>query len=219
MESMKRIAIVVSVVMAIMAAVGIYGLAPKVRPPETWLEEKMLTSVDDYQLIPQEFGSKVSYRMSQISYDTLKPIGIACQRLQDSRGEEVEVVVIAGDSMEAFHDQKICFNAQGWELKNQEVRYLETERHGRIPIMWMTINQPGQASKEAMYVFRTPLGFATYDSAKIEFLKAKLKDPFADVFGFSYRFIGLSHGVDEAELKRVAAAYLDQLDESTNGIL
>lgn len=216
---MKRVAIVVSVVMAILAAVGIYGMAPKQRPAESWLEDKMLTQVDDYQLIPAEFGSKISYKMSDISYETLKPIGIACQRLEDLKGETVEVVVIAGDSMEAFHDQKICFNAQGWVVNNSEVRYMETKRHGRIPIMWMTINQPGQEAREAMYVFRTPLGFASYDSAKIEFLKAKMKDPFGNIYGFSYRFIGLTNGVDETELKRFAASYLDSLDESTNGVL
>lgn len=217
---MKRIAFVVAPVLAVMAVVGIYGSAPKGKKhTEAWLEDMMLTEVGDYQLIPKEFGSKISYKMGDVSYEVLKPIGIACQVMEDSKANRIDVVVIAGDSMEAFHDQKICFNAQGWNLTTLEKRTLETKSRGTVPITWMTIQRGQEPKQEAMYIFRTPNGFANYDDAKVEFLKAKLKDPFAETLGFSYRFVGMTADVDEQELRDFAAAYLDNLAESTNGIL
>lgn len=217
---MKRVAIVVAPVLAIMAAIGIYGSAPKgAKHTEAWLEDMMLTEVGDYQLAPKEFGSKISYKMGDVSYEVLKPIGIACQIMEDSKGNQIDVVVIAGDSMEAFHDQKICFNAQGWTLTTLESRELETKTRGKIPITWMTIKRGDSPKQEAMYIFRTPNGFANYDNAKIEFLKAKIKNPFSETLGFSYRFVSMTPGISEKDLREFAANYIDKLNESTKGIL
>ncbi|MBX3114305.1 MAG: exosortase-associated EpsI family protein [Fimbriimonadaceae bacterium] len=214
----KQLSVIIGV-MAVMAVISYMGQRPHEPLPESWLEEKMLTSNEGFILRPMSFDSKISYRMDQTTYDTLKPIGIACQIMQDTKGREIDVVTIAGESMEAFHDQRICFNAQGWELLVVETRFIATKRHGRIPVSWMTIRRPGEQKREAMYIFRTPEGFADYNSAKWGFLVAKSKDPFARQIGFSYRFIGLTPDVNAEDLTQFAIEYLDTLDETTNGVM
>lgn len=221
---MKKIAIVLVVVLAAMAAASLRGTQKLERPPESWLEEKMLTDVGDFTLWqPMSFDSKVSYKMDERSYEILKPIGIACQRMKDSRGRDLDVVVIAGDSMEAFHDQKVCFAAQGWTLqpdeKGNEVEAgtMKTKAYGEIPVSWMRLTRDGQATRYAVYIFRDPNGFNTYDGAKWGFMKAKIQHPFSPIKGFSYRFIGLTEDFTKEEVEAIAVEYLDRLAETTHG--
>lgn len=217
---MNKLYIAVAGTMVVMtAALHLGKRASPERPPETWLENMMLTENAGYQLVPEVPGTKISYSMHPDTYKVLNPIGIACQKFQDPSGRQMDVVIIAGDSMQAFHDQRVCFKAQGWDLLSEEVRYLKTERHGTIPVTWMTIQLPGQAPKEALYAFRSPTGFQTYDQAKLGFIKAKLKDMFGEQIGYSYRFIGLTSDVDAQELAYFARTYLDNLDVSTQGVM
>jgi hypothetical protein len=214
---MKKLLIATCVLLAVLAAAKEAGRKPAEVIPESWLEEKMLEQVGDFQLIPKEFGSKISYKMDESSYEVLKPIGIACQMMKDSRGREIDVVIIAGRSMEAFHDQEICFNAQGWTIEKMVERDISTKSRGDVPVSVMTISRDGGASRSAFYMFRTPEGHSSYDKAKWDYLVGKFRNPFKDQLGFSYRFIGLTPDITEKEVEEFAVAYLDQLDQTTNG--
>lgn len=216
---MKNILIGVGLSCLVLGGVKEVGKRPAEVLPETWLEEKMLTEVDEFQLIPKEFGSTITYKMSDVSYEVLEPIGIACQRMEDLQGRAIDVVIIAGHSMKSFHDQQICFKAQGWNMLTTEQRTMDTKSHGKIPYSFMSVSMRGELPKPAMYLFRTPLGFADYAGARMGFLQGKLKDPFATQVGYSYRFIGLTPDVSEDELRDFAADYLDKLDEQTKGVM
>ncbi len=216
---MKKMVLVLVLLLASMAAISFLGQRRPDPLPESWLEEKMLTENNGYVLRPNEFESKISYRMDKTTYDLLKPIGIACQIMESDSGKSIDVVAIAGESMESFHDQRVCFNAQGWELMVVEERFIETKRHGKIPVSWMTIRKPGSQPREAMYIFRHPEGFSSYDQAKWGFLKSKVKAPFTRQIGYSYRFIGLTPEVDAEQLIEFAVVYLDTLDETTKGVM
>ncbi len=217
---MKKLYYAVAGTLAVGAAFVHFGQkAAAERPPESWLEGMMLVENHGYQLVTDQPGKKISYSMAPETYQVLNPIGIACQKMEDAAGRQMDVVIIAGDSMQAFHDQRVCFKAQGWDLLSEEIRYLKTERHGTIPVTWMTIQLPGQSPKEALYAFRSPVGFQTYDQAKLGFIKAKLKDMFGEQIGYSYRFIGLTPDVDANELAQFAVEYLDTLDVQTEGVM
>lgn len=216
---MKKLIVVLVVLMASMAAISYMGQRKTDPLPESWVEQKMLTENDGYTLRPDTFDSKISYKMDKTTYDLLKPIGIACQLMESPDGKQIDVVAIAGESMESFHDQRVCFNAQGWELLVVEERFIETKRHGKIPVSWMTIRKPGALPREAMYIFRHPEGFSSYDQAKWGFLKSKIKAPFERQIGYSYRFIGLTPDIDAQQLTDFAIKYLDTLDETTNGVM
>ncbi|MFM9873929.1 MAG: exosortase-associated EpsI family protein [Fimbriimonadaceae bacterium] len=212
-------ALIVCGLLAVLAVGKEVGKKPQREIKESWVEEKMLSDVDNFQLLPREFGSKISYKMSPDSYAVLNPIGIACQVMQDDAGRQIDVVVISGRSMEAFHDQQICFRAQGWDLLDQGERTIQTNSHGKIPAAWMKIQQRGQLPRNAVYLFRTGEGFSSYGKAKWDFLFGTVKRPFQEQIGFSYRFIGLTPDVSEADLDKFAGEYLDKLDESTKGVM
>jgi len=216
---MKKMALIVVGLLAVLAVGKEVGKKPQREIAESWVEEKMLTEVNDFQLLPKEFGSKISYKMSEDSYTVLNPIGIACQVMEDPAGRRIDVVVISGRSMEAFHDQQICFRAQGWDLLDQGEREIETKSYGKIPAAWMKIQQRGQLPRNAMYLFRTGEGFSSYNQAKWDFLLGNIKRPFSEQIGFSYRFIGLTPDVTEQELVEFGANYLDQLNNTTNGVM
>ncbi len=216
---MKKMALIVCGLLAVMAVGKEVGKKPQREIKESWVEEKMLTEVDDFQLLPKEFGSKISYKMSEDSYKVLNPIGIACQVMEDDAGRRIDVVVISGRSMEAFHDQQICFRAQGWDLLDQGERKIDTKSYGQIPAAWMKIQQRGQLPRNAMYLFRTGEGFSSYGQAKWDFLLGNVKRPFQEQIGFSYRFIGLTPDVTEDELVKFGAEYLDKLNDSTKGVM
>ncbi len=216
---MKKVAQILIPLLAVLALVSISGARKPERPTEASVENMMLTELGDYQLQPKEFDSKISYKMDETSYEVLDPIAIACQIFEDSRGEQVDVVVIAGDSSQAFHDQQICFKAQGWELKLVEERKLKTKAHDEIPVSFMTIKRPNSHERYAVYAFRSPIGFQTYSQQKFGWVQAKLLDPFGGKKGYSYRFIGLTDGLSQEDVMKFATDYIDQLDATTDGLM
>lgn len=217
---MRKEFIVVGVLFLLGAGLAAVARQPSPqRPPESWVEENMLESVGDFTLRPKEFGSKISYKMDELSYETLRPIGIACQIFEDSAGRQIDVVVIAGDSSESFHDQRICFAAQGWEIVNLDEIVMRSERLKDIPATRMTIKKPGMLPKESLYIFRSPSGFVTYNRMKFDFLTSKVRNPLGYERGFSYRFIGLTDSITLDELKAFAIEYLEKLSENPDGLM
>lgn len=185
---------------------------------EPWLWEMMLTELHGYRVQPSDLGENITYKMDKVSYDVLDPIGIACQRMTNEYGQMFDVVIIAGDSMNAFHDQQICFNAQGWDIKEMKGVMLESEYRGQVPISMMTITRDDGPEQYAAYFFRSPSGFVSYNRAKIDFFMHRLKKGKPGM-GFSYRFIGLSPDMTEEDVTRFATQYLDKLYETTDGEL
>jgi hypothetical protein len=216
---MKKVALVLIPLLAVLAIVSISGTRKPVRPTEESVEKMMLVELGDYKLQPKEFDSMISYKMDETSYEVLDPIAIACQIFEDSRGQQVDVVVIAGDSSQAFHDQQICFKAQGWELKLVEERKLATKAHGEIPVSFMTIQRPNSHERYAVYAFRSPIGFQTYAQQKFGWVRAKLLDPFGGKKGYSYRFIGLTDDLTQEDVMKFATDYIDGLHTKTNGLM
>lgn len=185
---------------------------------EAWLVNMMPTELHGYKVLPSEFGENISYKMDESSYEVLNPIGIACQRMVNDRDLAFDVVVIAGDSMNAFHDQQICFNAQGWEILETSLIDIPTETRGKVRSFMMKIQQEDTGVFTALYMFRSPNGFVSYNQAKVDFFMKRLFSSKPGL-GFSYRFIGLSEDLGEDDVVRFASQYLDKLNETTHGQL
>lgn len=215
---MKTKFIVVAVMLAVAAAASMLYKVPYERPTEDWLESQMLTELGRYELVKGEYGDRpITYRMDEVSYETLDPIGIACQRMSDGGSRDFDVVVIAGDSMKAFHDQQICFNAQGWNIVSTKTIYLPTENRGQVPTFLMEINrEEGEPTRTALYMFRAPGGYKTYNWAKVDFFMNQLTTGKPGL-GYSYRFIGLSEDLTEDDVIAFAKNYLDKLYEESGG--
>lgn len=217
---MKKHFIVVAALLGVAATASMLYTVPYERPDENWLEDQMITEIGRYELDrdPDQYGDRpITYRMDEVSYETLDPIGIACQRMTDGGNKAFDVVVIAGDSMKAFHDQQICFNAQGWNIVSTETIYLESELRGKMPAFLMEINrEKGDPTRWALYMFRAPGGYKTYNWAKIDFFMHQLSSGKPGL-GYSYRFIGLSPDMSKEDVIAFSVNYMDKLYEETDG--
>ena len=215
---MKSKFIAALVLLALTGVAGLFYQQSFPRPPESWLVEMMPTEVEGFRVQPKDSANpNISYRMDKMSYEKLDPIGIAAQRVRDEAGREIDVVVIAGDSMDAFHDQQVCFTAQGWAVRDMQQVLLNTRTRGQVVVSKMLLFKDGR-EQDAIYLFRSPKRFNTYQGAKLDFFMQQLTQGKPGV-GFSYRFIAMTPDVDRETLIRYAIAFLDQANETTKGVL
>lgn len=184
---------------------------------EEWLYEMMPAEMESAQMRQSTLGETVTYRMDESTYEVLEPIGIACQIWSTPEGE-FDVVIIAGESMKSFHDQKICFNAQGWNIRDLRQRILPTESHGDIPFTVMELDRRDGNVKWGIYTFRPPTGFGDFRTADLGFMINEIKTGQPGT-GYSYRFIGMSDGLTEDQVFDFAKRYMERVKESSNGIL
>ena len=117
MENMNK-AMIVACVAILPGAVwsGAQLSKPKVTLDESWLIDRVPDIVPGYRLLPSDTNPKTTYKMDPETYAELEPIGITAQIYRDAQGHEFEAVVIAGQDMATFHDQRVCFTTQGWSL-------------------------------------------------------------------------------------------------------
>jgi hypothetical protein len=188
------------------------------RPPESWVEGLAPTQVGDWKLEPKEPGAKFSYKMDKITYDELDPIGIVAQRMRNG-GLVYDAVIIAGNQNESFHDQRWCFQAQGWELEETLVDKVATKNAGEIPVQLVKISRPGQPATIALFTFQGPSKFhaTTFEMGRDYFMAGLSSGRLHN--GFFFRFIPQFPGATKEEVKEFAADYIDAAFESSGGVL
>ena len=157
--------------------------------------------------------------MPEVVYKELDPVGITAQRYSGPGGRSYDAVIVAGDRMESFHDQRWCFKAQGWDLKSEEDAKLQTKSWGEIPIKVVQISRDGMAPTFAVFTFKGPTKFhsdiptMSYDYFFFELFKQK------KFVGTEYRVIPLYSGATKNEVLQFAADYIDATSASSGGKL
>lgn len=184
---------------------------------EDWLYSLMPESMPESSLMQSLDDSRVTYKMDKSTYETLDPIGIACQQWRTPTGN-YDAVIIAATQMGAFHDQQICFRAQGWNILTVKNREVETKSHGSVPFTVMELENNLGAKQFGIYAFRPPGGFSGYANGDIGFVKYELSTLKPGI-GFSYRFIGLDNDQTEDDVINFAKTFLEDAKESSNGVL
>ncbi len=207
---------VVTIPMAALTMQKFYTKTPRVHDDQ-WLYESMPTELDKSTVRQGDDVPNISYMMDEKTYETLDPIGIAAQVWTTPVGQ-FDAVIIASDSIKAFHDQRICFNAQGWVIKDLKVREVDVPSHGMVPFTVMTLDRNDGDTKYGIYTFRPPIGFTSYEKAKIGFLLNELKTGQPGL-GYSYRFIGMSSGLTEDQVIDFAKEYMAAAKKSSGGVL
>jgi hypothetical protein len=157
--------------------------------------------------MPSVENPKQSYKMDQRTYDLLSPYGIV-SRIYGLGDQSYDVVLIAGNDRENVHDPRICFAAQGWELKDLHTVTVTTKTRGTIPMTMLTIVGNGKKNLAAFF-YRGPKGF--YASTP-ELGAALVFAPITGEFNTDavfYRFMSMSNATTEDELKRFIAKYMD----------
>jgi hypothetical protein len=214
MERMKKTLWIMS---GLMTSIGLaYNFAP--RPAEKNLTEDQVINmlpikVGRFQPMLKD-GEKVSYKMDKSSYDILKPWGI-CARVFVNGNESYDVVAIASNSKESFHDPQICFSAQGWRLSNQRDDVIKTKTRGDVPVTLVDMEQNGD-QRVAMYFFRLTKGYYG-NMSKVK--KDMLLNLFTNRVKDEGAFIRLipTGTVDVEKMKKFAAQWVDSAGETSKG--
>lgn len=187
------------------------------RPPESWVTDKAPTKVGSFDLQPETPGSKISYKMNESTYEELDPIGIAAQRYNGPGGQGYDAVIVCGNNMESFHDQRWCFKAQGWDLLEEKDAATVTKTYGRIPVKLVKIGRANTSPSYAVFTFRGPSGFhADVPSLSKDFFKYELFKQ-KKFIGSQYRFIPGWNGATPEEVLKFAAEYIDEAAKSGKG--
>jgi hypothetical protein len=202
----------------LMTSIGLaYNFAP--RPHEKSMTEDEVIAmlpikVGKFQPMLKQ-GEKVSYTMDKSSYDILKPWGI-CARVFVSGNESYDVVAIASNSKESFHDPQICFSAQGWRLSNQRDDVIKTKTRGDVPVTLVDMEQRGD-NRVAMYFFRLSKGYyGNMGLVKRDMLKHLFTNWGQKDEGAFIRLIPTG-SVDVEKMKKFATDWVDAANESSQG--
>ncbi|HVL40335.1 MAG TPA: exosortase-associated EpsI family protein [Fimbriimonadaceae bacterium] len=191
-------------------------LTPAVDLPsksEEWLIEQAPAQVDRFTFVPGP-SAGVSYDVHPYTYEELKPFGVV-GRIYNAGDEAYDVLLISSNRKESFHDQRVCFSAQGWTLTEETQDTLETHR-GRIPITLVKMTHRDIGDQIAVYFYKGPGGFHARPN---QLTWAMFKEQFfwgTDLDSVFYRFIPVRGG-DKDKLYDFIRHYLKAADESSGG--
>lgn len=207
-----------TMVRSALAAVGVKSTAIKVPPEhknEEWMVANSPRQIGAYQYEPGRDNPEVSYKMDEGTYDTLKPWGIVARRF---RGDDkvFDAVLIASESKDSFHDPRVCFTAQQFNIDKETVDMVQTQTRGTIPVTLAEMSSK-EGKTLTVFFYRGPGGFypTTQDLKKNMFIHQckTMEDP----QGVFYRFIAMYPGANKADLFKFIGEFLDKSGETSGG--
>lgn len=208
---------------ALAALLIVAGLAIQLTPrislaagkTEDQLERLAPSEVADYQMVRSADDPEQSYKMNQMTYDELKPFGIVSRIFQNGT-RKFDVVLIASNRKESFHDPRLCFTSQGWTLLDEEQKEIDTSR-GKIPITFAKMKSIDGDPQITAFFYRGNNGYyATAQRFAFDNLLRQLKGSI-DLEGVFYRFIPLYPGATQDELIEFIKQYLDAAEKTSGG--
>ncbi len=89
----------------------------------------------------------------------LNPDALLSRRYVNSKGDTVDFMVIAGSSMESFHDPHLCFPSQGFSIFNEDpIKYEVMPDHKVNAFELEYSNKSEGVHGRSVYWYRTPYG-------------------------------------------------------------
>lgn len=186
---------------------------------EDQLEQLAPTQLGEFQMIRSREDSAVSYRMDDRTYEELKPFGIVA-RVFEAGNRSYDVVVIASNRHESFHDPRVCFSAQGWTFTGETQDVIKTSR-GDVPVTHVTMVSGGtdgrkRTNAQGLFFYKGPGGFsATTLQLKWGMFKSRLSGN-TNVDGVFYRIIPRESGTTKEELFEFTAKWLEKAGQTSN---
>jgi len=203
---------------ALACAMGLAGLfRPALtgydQPDEKWLETVTPQEVRGVCFVPSSENPNQTYKMNQETYDMLKPYGIVA-RVFEYEGHKIDTVVIAGDNADSFHDQRACFESQGWQVVGDQQMELTLPDGRKVPMVQLDLASKEQGRTTALYAFRGPSGkvFSQFGGMWRDYFVAELTS--GRIHGGEFfRFIDLSGSENKEPLYRFAGEFMQQAME------
>ncbi|HRF58467.1 MAG TPA: exosortase-associated EpsI family protein [Fimbriimonadaceae bacterium] len=214
----KRAAILGVVFIALGGVFMTLARADKISRTETWMEGKAPGSFGDFKVRrdPDNPESTVSYRMDDMTYQTLVPYGIVA-RIFESATQAYDAVVIASSDKDSFHDPRVCFTAQGWVIDSEETATLKTKTRGEVPVTLAQLSHKDKGRRWTIFAYKGPDGFtATTSALKIQMLAHQLKT-LKNAEGVFYRFIPIYGTTTKEQLMDFVSSWLDEANKTSDG--
>lgn len=186
------------------------AIRPTERPSqvnEKFMEDFFPSSLGTFRMQASAENPKQTYKADDNTYKLLHPLGIVSRVFVSGR-EAYDVVIVAGNESENFHNPLQCFDAQDWKVGTVVETPVLTKTRGTVP---MTVAHATKGGRESIAVY-------TYDGPRG--MRAMTTTLYKDMFisevlsakphiGTFYRFVTVSPNESEADVLRFAADYLD----------
>src|ERR1044072_2493798 len=144
MEGLKlRSYIITGILVAFSAMVYLTPRPGKVEgKDQNWMNKAAPSVVGSYTFAPSEADPECSYKQPQMVYDTLAPtVGMLARGLR-SKDASFDVTLIASRDRVSFHDPRVCFTAQGYNITEESAISIPTKTRGDIPATFGKMTRP-----------------------------------------------------------------------------
>jgi len=194
---------------------AVFGAALLLRPnahiayTEADMEKAYPESVGTYHMKPDADRSDAhqSYHMDETTYRALQPYGIV-SRVLDNGKRSYDVVEIAGDQPDTFHNPLVCFASQDYKVLDNKKIILKTKTRGDIPCILAQAEKGGR-NQFALYFYEGPTKFVPENTDlfwDLFLTQVKTAKPHSATF---FRFLTLDDTTTSEDLETFAASYLD----------
>ncbi len=216
MEGLMKRVLVLSGFFAVAGAVFLaLPNAAESHVDEQWMKEHAPEAVGSYQYEKSADDPLISYKADEATYEMLSPFGIVSRRYFNGEGKRFDMVLIAGNDKENFHDPHVCFRAQGWTFLEDRKIVVPTKSRGDIPATFAKIENKGVESA-ALFFYRGPKGFyPSTPNLGFAMLAGPLMGDFKTDAVF-YRFMPQYSGATEKELIEFASEFMDAAGKSSD---
>ncbi|MBS1718883.1 MAG: exosortase-associated EpsI family protein [Armatimonadetes bacterium] len=205
----------------LLAGAGVFAL-PKL--PTTMDESKMEalapSKVGPFYFEQSAEDKGCTYRMDARTYRLLNPYGIVA-RVYSYRNESYDVVLIAGNDKENFHDPRICFQGQGWLIDQEAQIQIKTKGGENILATIVKIRQPDQnRANLAIYFYRGKNAYYPSTSGLgMLMVKGLLKGELnTDIVFYRFMPLGSAANVSQEQLVNFVSDYIDSAHKSSGGV-
>lgn len=224
MEGLSKRAYVVAGLLAAFAVFVYLTPKPGAVPGRTeeWMEKVAPARVANYGFISSPENPQCTYKTSKMVYDTLVPTVGILARVYEAQGKKYDVTLIASRDRGSFHDPRVCFTAQGYNITDEQSILIPTKTRGNIPATLAKMTSPNSGESVAVYFYRGAKGFyGGTTSLKIAMVWDQVKGLPSNDAVF-YRFISMGDGSGTSpesveSLKRFIALYMDQANKDSKG--
>lgn len=184
---------------------------------EDWMERNSPKKVGEFVFeAANSEDPEVSYKMDEGTYKELRPWGIVARRFFDDKKRGFDAVLIASDSKDSFHDPRVCFTAQKFEILTEGQTIVKTKTRGEIPVTIAEMNGP-QGKAFTAFFYRGPSGFeGTTSNLKQSMFMYQCRT-MESPQGVFYRFIPLNEDATPDELLKFIGEFVDEANKVSNG--
>ena len=219
MEGLRKRAMIAGAALLVVGAfIQMSGAVSLVRRTEAFLEDKAPMRVGEFVCYPDTIGKKPkqSYVLDESTYTVLKPFGIV-GRVFLKGDEGYDVLLIASNNKESFHDQRVCFSATGWTLTAETEERIQTSR-GIVPLTFARMRHAGKGEQITAYCYKGPDD--EFVARPQDLTWAMFKEQFRggqDLESVFYRFIPTRAGTTKEELLAFIKSYLEEARTFSGG--